>query len=137
MSCLYLLQLTEAVEGVQKVTEDKSETFTLIFIGMALIGFVIWRWEARANKEDERQIAREEHQRKKDEKDSEALAIVGTSSQATAQATQVMATAVQTIEKRQRSDRRALIHVIDAIREEDESETRLYLERAKNHLLDD
>ena len=136
---IFLMQVKEGVELVNSVTADKSETFTIIVIGMVITGVVIWRWEARANKEDARQEKREEAQMKKDEKDSESLRIVGDSTVRTANATEMMAKTVRVIETRQLSDRRAIVHVIDAINEQPDNprQAKEYLERAKSHLLND
>ena len=133
-----LLQASEVAEGVGKVLDNKSESFTLVIVGMALIGFVIWRWEARADKEDKRQVARESHQITKDEKDSTALLIISESTVKTADATKLMANAVSIIEQRQLTDRRAIVHVITAIQEQPHNAERskLSLDQAKQDLLD-
>lgn len=138
MTLFYLQQAEPIIEGVGTALEGKSEPFTLVFLGIVLIGFVIWRWECRANKEDARQDEREKHQREKDIKDSESLAIVSDSTRKTAEATQIMANAVKNIEKRQQGDRRAIIHVIAAIQSQPNNpeQARDSLDRARQDLLE-
>jgi uncharacterized protein HemX len=128
----------QGVEALTKATEGRSESLVVILVGLGLVAFVIWRWEVRQNKEDERQDKRDEFQRTKDLTDSEQLRLIAESNNKMAGILENLCETIKDVRDRQTKHGRVLLHTINAIHSINKGESdATHLQKAQFELRDE
>lgn len=107
-TALILSQVTEGAEAASKIFEGRSDTFVVVVIGIALVGFVLYRDSKNKTADDLRADKREEAERELREKQSELFVKLGTSYEKLAADNRLQTEAVQRIDRQLASSRKAM-----------------------------